>query len=151
MAPEQMERAIESLLNSQAQNAADIGKLTADVSELTNTVTRVEAQMAEGFMRLEAQAESDRAEIREAIENLIIANEVTRKLSEDVTRLEVQTSQRVTEQGKEIAALVEHSKKTDSQIAALSEQSKETDARLNILINIVERHVTNAKAHECEE
>jgi hypothetical protein len=119
MTPEQMERAIEFLLNSQAQ-------LTAAISELTNSVTRVEAQ-----------AESDRLEIRGAIENLILANEITRKLSEDVARLEAQNSQRITGQSKEIAALVE--------------QGKETDARLNALINIVERHITSTDAHKGEE
>jgi hypothetical protein len=58
--------------------------LTGKLLELTDNVSR-----------LEARGEADRAEIREAINNLIIANEVTRKLSEDVARLVVQTSQRV--------------------------------------------------------
>ncbi|MEW6207239.1 MAG: hypothetical protein AB1631_02660 [Acidobacteriota bacterium] len=133
MTPEQMERAIEFLLNSQAQNAADIGKLTSDVqglkevqaqtsrdvmtlasavSELANTVARAETQMTEGFTRMEArmdrfeaQAESDRQEIREAIENLIVANEVTRDLAEKVTKLEIQTSQRVTDMDQRVTNL----------------------------------------------
>lgn len=120
MTNEQMERAIEFLLNSQAQTSAD-------VRALIETVSRLENQMVDGFARFEAQAESDRVEIREAIENLILANEVTRKFAEDVARLNVQTSQRVTEQGKEM------------------------DARLDTLITIVERHITNTKAHEGEE
>jgi hypothetical protein len=64
---------------------------------------RVDAQaeadrrdIREGFMRIEAQAEADRQEIREAIGKLIDACEDTRKLSEQVARLAVQTSQRVT-------------------------------------------------------
>ncbi|HEY7546320.1 MAG TPA: hypothetical protein VID27_15630 [Blastocatellia bacterium] len=114
MTPEQMERAMEFLLNSQAQNAADIGKLTADVQGLKelqaqtskDIVALAEAQaqtskdivaLVDAVSRQEAQAESDRAEIRDAINNLIVANEVTRKLSEDVARLAVGMSQRVTD------------------------------------------------------
>ncbi len=217
MTPEQMERAIEFLLNSQAQNTADIGRLTAEVQGLKElqaqtsrdviTVAATVSDLANTVARVEAQAESNRLEIREAIENLIIASEATRKFSEDIARLEVQTSRRVTNQGKEIAALIEQGKETnariaalseqgketnaritalseqgketdariaalseqgketnariaalseqgketDARIAALSEQGKETDARLNVLISIVERHITNATAHEREE
>ncbi|MFL6212949.1 MAG: hypothetical protein ACJ74J_03545 [Blastocatellia bacterium] len=121
MTEEQMERAIESLLaqnthfnealdrvrevvgqlseshirsvdemqeirRTQAQTANDMQLLTGKVIELTDNVSR-----------LEAQGETDRAEIREAINNLIIANEVTRKLAEDVGRLVVQTNRRVTD------------------------------------------------------
>ncbi|MEW6209246.1 MAG: hypothetical protein AB1631_12820 [Acidobacteriota bacterium] len=100
MTLEQMERAIEFLLNSQAQNAADIGKLTADVqglNELQAQTSKHIADLTRVVASLGTQAESDRAEVREAINNLIIANEVTRKLSEDVARLAVGMSQRVTD------------------------------------------------------
>lgn len=118
MTSEQMERAIEFLLNhpaqmsagmeqlkeTQAQTSRDVMTLASAVSELANTVARVETQMAEGFARMEArmdrfeaQAESDRAEVREAIQNLIVANEITRDLAENVARLTVQTSQRATD------------------------------------------------------
>ncbi len=107
MTPEQMERAMEFLLNSQAQNAADIGKLTADVQGLKEvqaqtsrdvmTLASAVSELTNTVARVEAQAESDRVEMREAIENLILANEVTRKLSEDVARLAVATNQRVTD------------------------------------------------------
>ena len=43
------------------------------------------------------QAETDRQEIREAINNLIVANEVTRSLAEDVARIAINTKQRVTD------------------------------------------------------
>ena len=117
MTPEQMERAIEALLaqntqfnesldrvravverlseshvksldeirQTQAQTASDIQLLTGKILDLTDNVSR-----------LEAQAEIDRTEMREAINNLIVANEVTRKLAEDVAQLHVQTSRRVT-------------------------------------------------------
>jgi chromosome segregation ATPase len=37
--------------------------------------------------------------------------------------------------------------RNDAEMAALIEQGKETDARLNTLINIVERHISNTNAH----
>jgi uncharacterized protein YoxC len=93
MTTEEMETAIQFLLDHHAKVSADIerhseqiGQLTADVKSLADSVTR-----------MQHEAEADRAEIREAIENLIVANEVTRKLSEDVARLAVATSQRVTD------------------------------------------------------
>ena len=46
---------------------------------------------------MRAEMEANRQEIRETIDNLIIANEVTRKLAEDVGRLVVQTNRRVTD------------------------------------------------------
>jgi hypothetical protein len=69
----------------QVQTASDVHLLTGKIIDLTDNVSR-----------LEVQGEADRAEIREAINNLIVANEITRKLNEDVARLVVQTSQRVT-------------------------------------------------------
>jgi hypothetical protein len=64
MTSEEMERAIEFLLDHHAKVSADIAQLTV--------------------------------EMREGFNNLIIANEVTRKLAEDVARLAVQNSQRIT-------------------------------------------------------
>lgn len=40
--------------------------------------------------------------------------------------------------------------RNEAEIAALIEQGKETDARLNTLITIVERHVSNPNAHKDE-
>ncbi|HXG67749.1 MAG TPA: hypothetical protein VNO70_21790 [Blastocatellia bacterium] len=99
MTNEQVERAIEFLLDHHAKFSADIGvlkelqtKTTVDVQSLTASV----ADLTEAVARLEAQAESDRQEIREAINNLIIANEVTRDLAQNVAKLAIATSQRVT-------------------------------------------------------
>lgn len=78
MTGEQMERAIEFLLGHHAKVSANIDRLVETVS------------------RLETQAELDREENRETFNNLILANEVTRSLSENVARLTVATSQRVT-------------------------------------------------------
>lgn len=76
---------IQELRATQGKGANDFQLLTGKVLDLTDNVSR-----------LEAQGEAERQEMRDAINNLIIANEVTRKLSEDVARLTLQTSQRVT-------------------------------------------------------
>ena len=71
MSDEEIERAIEFLLNHHA-------KVSADIERLTENVTAMQSEMREGF------------------NNLIIANEVTRKLAEDVARLAINNSQRIT-------------------------------------------------------
>jgi hypothetical protein len=78
MTGEEMERAIEFLLGHHAKVSADIDRLVETVS------------------RLETQAELDREETRETVNNLMLANEVTRSLSENVAQLAIATSQRVT-------------------------------------------------------
>lgn len=78
MTGEEMERAVEFLFGHDA-------KISADIDRLVGTVSRVETQ-----------AELDREETPEAVSNLILANEVTRSLSENVARLAIATSQRVT-------------------------------------------------------
>ena len=84
---------MQEMRRTQAQTASDMQLLTGKVIELTDNVSRLEDNMS----RLEAQGEADRAEMRETINNLIVANEVTRKLAEDVGRLVVQTNRRVTD------------------------------------------------------
>ena len=76
---------MQDMRQSQVKTANDVQLLTGKIIDLTDSVTR-----------LEAQSEADRAEMREGFNNLIIANEVTRKLAEDVARLAITTSQRVT-------------------------------------------------------
>src|SRR5262249_5098740 len=83
---------MEFIAEQQAQFTIDMTELKTETAELKGIV----AALVDAISRLEAQAESNRAETREAINNLIIANEVTRKLTEDVARLTIQTSHRVT-------------------------------------------------------
>jgi hypothetical protein len=93
MTSEEMERAIGFLLEHHAKVSADIERHTEQIGQLTvdvQTLTRTVAAQGE-------QAEADRAEIREAINNLIVANEVTRNLAERVGQLAIQTSQRVSD------------------------------------------------------
>lgn len=81
MTSEEMERAIEFLLDHHARVSADIERHSEQIGQLTENV------------------EAMRVEMRDAINNLIVANEVTRDLAEQTARLAIQTSQRVTDLG----------------------------------------------------
>lgn len=100
MTSEELERAIEFVLESQAQTSTRLALTTETVNRLAETVDRDRRENRE---QLEAyrqetreQLEAYRQETREAINNLIIANEVTRDLTEQVAKLAITTSQRVT-------------------------------------------------------
>ena|SRR5437870_10241869 len=92
MTGEEMERAIQFLIEHQAKVSTAQDRTTANIAALTRTVV----ELAESVSRLEAQAESDRQEMRDAIDKLILSNEVTRDLANQIGRLAVTTSQRVT-------------------------------------------------------
>jgi chromosome segregation ATPase len=99
MTGEEMERGIQFLIEHHARVSTDIDGLketqmrtAANIDSLTRTVV----ELAESVSRLEAQAESDRQEMRDAIDKLILSNEVTRDLANQIARLAVETSQRVT-------------------------------------------------------
>ena len=92
MNQEQMENTIQFLLDSHARFFSDIEELKA--SQQTTT-TQIQA-LVESQQALTDNVEAMRLEMREAFDNLIIANEVTRKLTEDVAKLAIGTSQRVT-------------------------------------------------------
>lgn len=110
MNQEEMERAIEFLIEHHAKFSTDIDKLkelqaqtTRDIQALTANMDRAEAQaeadrreMRENFNHTRESIDSLREEMRETFDKLILANEVTRALSEDVARLAIATSQRVT-------------------------------------------------------
>ena len=120
MTGEEMERAIEFLLNHHAKVSADIealkeaqAKTTADIQSLTENVSRLEVQMREtrqsirelrestGDMResigeLRVTVASVIEEMREGFSNLIVANEATRNLAEQAAKLAIGASQRVT-------------------------------------------------------
>ena len=85
MTGEEMERAIEFLLNHHAQVSAEIGQLKEAIS-----------RQSENIDKLTADIEAMRKETRYGFEKLTQANEVTRRLTEEVAQLALQTSQRVT-------------------------------------------------------
>jgi hypothetical protein len=86
MTSEEMERAIEFLLEHHARVSGDIERHTEQIGKLTEAVSAMQGQI-----------DSMVSEMREGFNSLIVANEVTRKLAEDVARLAIQTSQRVTD------------------------------------------------------
>src|SRR5258706_7738929 len=107
MTSEEMERAIEFLVHNQAKNTSDIMLTNEVVNKLAESVAQdrvenqkqLEAYRQETREQLEAnreQLEAYRQETREHINNLIIANEVTRDLAEKVAKLAITTSERVT-------------------------------------------------------
>lgn len=61
-----------------------------------------------------------------------------------------QTTEHITNLADVVLSLTNIVSDHASQMAALVEQGKETDARLNTLITIVERHISNPNAHEDE-
>jgi chromosome segregation ATPase len=83
---------VASLTNDVVSLTNDVASLTDGVVSLTNDVS----SLTDGVVRLGSQAEADRSEIRDAINNLIISNEVTRDFANKIAQLAVQTSQRVT-------------------------------------------------------
>jgi uncharacterized protein YoxC len=85
MTTEEMERAIEFLLGHHARIGADLQRQSEQIGKLTEAVAS-----------LTGNVETMREEMREGFSNLIVANEVTRKLAEDMARVTVGLSQRVT-------------------------------------------------------
>ncbi|MEK6300146.1 MAG: hypothetical protein AABO41_05440 [Acidobacteriota bacterium] len=99
MTGEEMEKAIQFLIEHHANVSAGIeGLKEAQESTAANldTLTGIVADLTQNVSRLEWQAEADREEMRDSFNKLILGNEVTRDLAQRVTRLAIQTSQRVT-------------------------------------------------------
>lgn len=92
MTNDEMERAIQFLLDSQAKFFADIEGLKESQLRLTESQKKTDEQL----QTLTKNVEAMRLEMREAIENLIVANEVTRDLAQQIGQLAINTSQRVT-------------------------------------------------------
>ena len=107
---EEMERTIEFLLEHHAKLSTDLDKLkelqaqtTSDIQALTTNVDRLEIQaeadrqeMRAGMNHLRDSMNNAIEEMREGFNKLILANEVTREFSENIARLTIATSQRVT-------------------------------------------------------
>lgn len=87
-----IDRLAESLAESQAVQSRQLAELSATVDSLSINVV----SLSESVAATQSHLDSVIDEMREGFNNLIVANEVTRKLSEDVARLQVQTAQRVT-------------------------------------------------------
>ena len=100
MTGEELERAMEFILKQQSQFNVDLALLReaqAQTGDKLDSLSSTVNVLASTVATLETQAASDRREIREAINNLIIANESTRELSQNVARLAIQTSHPATD------------------------------------------------------
>ena len=96
MTGEEMERAIQFLIEHHAKVSTDIESLkeaqertAANLESLAQSVSRLERETRGMF-------ESMTEEMREGFNKLILGNEVTRDLTNQVARLAMTTSQRVT-------------------------------------------------------
>ena len=83
---------IEELKEVQKQQTANLDRLTTDVQALTTDVQSLTTDV----QALTQIVEVNHEDTREAFNNLIIANEVTRNLAENVAKLVIALSQRVT-------------------------------------------------------
>lgn len=96
---ERIERQIAFIVDQQSKFLTDIEQLKemqAQTSEDVRALAGVVSELADSVSRLEVQAETDRQEIREAIGHLITANENTRNYAQEIARFIAQTEQRVT-------------------------------------------------------
>src|SRR5262249_29305245 len=87
------------ILEQRAKFRLEMRVLKAEIADLRRAVSRLGASAEADHVSaaaVRAQATAYWAETRGAINNLTLANEATRKLAEDVARLTVQTSRRVT-------------------------------------------------------
>src|SRR5262245_58560116 len=106
MTGEELDRAIEFLLQHDARLLEQHARFMEEMQQLKEVQKTQSEEISELRYAQEQQAESIRdlaesnrlitAEMREAFDNLIIANEVTRDLAERIGRLAISTSQRVT-------------------------------------------------------
>ena len=119
MTGDEMERAIQFLLQAQANFFADLEGLKESQQRATESQQRLsesQQQLAESQQRTDAQlqaltenVEAMRLEMREAMENLIVANEVTRDLAQQIGQLAMNTSQRVTKLENRVETLEQRS------------------------------------------
>jgi cell division FtsZ-interacting protein ZapD len=99
MTNEQMERAIEVLLDHHAKFSVDIGELK-DVqrqqAENLNKLTADVQALTDNMGAMQSQIDSIITEMRDGFDKLILANEVSRHLAEQAIKLSIAVSQRVT-------------------------------------------------------
>jgi archaellum component FlaC len=106
MTPEQMEKAIEFILNQQAKNEQEIAQLTANVSNISGQIGHISDQIgrvskqtesiSEQVERISEQMERGWEEMREGFNALTGGLLETKRLAEQVAELNIHTSKRVT-------------------------------------------------------
>ena len=83
---------VEFMLEQQARFDERLSRLEETQVRQTENINR----LVDVVSRMQEEMDANRIEIRGAIDQLILGNEVTRDLANKVAALEVQTSQRVT-------------------------------------------------------
>ena len=87
---------IEQLKEVQKQQSKDIGQLKDTQERQGENIAALADEISEANKQQSENIAGMAAEMRGAFDNLIIANEVTRELSERIGKLALATSQRVT-------------------------------------------------------
>jgi uncharacterized protein YoxC len=99
MSSENIERQIEFILEHQAKFSEDLDRLKEVQSQQAANIDRLGASVQllnETVSIMQSEMEANRVEMREAINNLIVSNEVTRDFANKIAQLAIATSQRVT-------------------------------------------------------
>jgi uncharacterized protein YoxC len=99
MSSENIERQIEFILEHQAKFSEDLDRLKEVQSQQAANIDRLGASVQllnETVSMMQSEMEANRVEMREAINNLIVSNEVTRDFANKIAQLAIATSQRVT-------------------------------------------------------
>ena len=99
MTNEQMERAIEFLLDHHAKFSVDIGELKDVQRQQAENLNRLTADvqaLTENTSAMQSQIDSIITEMRDGFDKLILANEITRDLAEQAIKLSVAVNKRVT-------------------------------------------------------
>jgi uncharacterized protein YgbK (DUF1537 family) len=96
MSDNNTQRQMDFIVEQQAKFTVDIEQLKESQKELTAAVARIASEMEADRKETREVLTSVMNEMREGFNNLIVANEVTRNLAEEIGRLAVATSQRVT-------------------------------------------------------
>ena len=123
MTGEEMERAIEFLLQGQANHQVRLDELTAQVTE-TNKQLQTYAKTQSHFIEI----------VTRTMEGLAATQERTHR---EIAELNARTDQRI----------AESNARTDKLIAEAKARGAETDARLDRLAALVERNITGGNGN----
>jgi hypothetical protein len=99
MNQEQIENTIQFLLENQVKFHADLELLKENLQGMAENQKRTDTQiqyLTERVDEVVGAVDVMRGQLREAFDNLILTNEVTRELTVQIGTLVVQTSQRLT-------------------------------------------------------
>ena len=116
MTNEEMERTMKFILQQQAQLTVSVGQLTEQVDKLSNTVDKLSAKV-------------DRT--ADGISSLLVIAEIH--------------DREIAELRESVKATSESVKATSGSVSAVDERGRQTDERLNALINMVERYISERR------